>query len=88
MQSDLFAPAPRPVIRGKWPTEQLHDLLTGLIAWNDASPAIQSWAVFYIHEAAVEILALPDKEKRRAALNSLPAHIRPRVEMEARRLFA
>lgn len=87
LQHDLFAPASLPARRGQWPTEQLNNLLTGAIEWEAATHAIQSWAAFYIHEAAVEVLALPDKTARQLALSNIPQKIRHRVEAEALRLW-
>lgn len=70
------------------PSEQLRNLLMGKIAWDDAPVSIRSWAQFEIHKAAREVLSLESKGDRRNALGRIPAHIRPRVEAEARRLWA
>lgn len=86
MQGDLFAPT-TPIKAGKWPSEQLHDLLTGKVQWDHAPPAITSWAAFYIHDAAMQVLAKPDKATRQAALAKITPSIRARVEVEATRLW-
>lgn len=71
----------------KWPSAQLAYLLSGEQAWGDAPEAIRSWAMFYIHDAAKQVLTLP-KEKRRAAMDKLPGTIRPKLEAEVKRLWA
>ena len=86
MQSDLFARA-KPIQQGKLPSAQLAELLNGHIAWDKAAPAIRSWAAFAIHDAACQVLAITGQEKRRIALDKLPAHIRPMVEAEALRVW-
>lgn len=69
----------------QWPTEQLQALLSGETQWNEASPAIRSWAAFFIYRVALSILNMP-KEKRRAAIDRTPASIRPHLEAEIIRL--
>lgn len=86
MQADLFEAA-QAMPRGKWPTEQLHELLSGHIAWDKAAPAIRSWAAFFIHDAARQLVKMPDKEKRRMALGKIPGTIRPHVELEVKRIW-
>lgn len=86
MQFDLFM-ASSGVVPGKWPSEQLNDLLTGKIKWNEAQPAIRSWASFYIYDAAKQLVTMPDKEKRRMALGKIPSAIRPYVEEEVKRIW-
>lgn len=85
MQDDLFAPKEEP--RGQWPSEQLNELLGGKIAWDKASLAIRSWSAFFIYEAACELIAISDKEKRRIALGKIPGTIRHVVEDEVKRLW-
>jgi hypothetical protein len=83
---DAIAPlSPTLVKGGALPLKQLEAYLTG----RDLAPepAIASWSRFYIYDAAKQILALP-KERRVAALQKIPAHIRSMVETEARRLHA
>ena len=67
------------------PSAQLRDLLTGVTDWEDAHPAIRSWAMLTIHGAAKTVLAAP-KPKRRAMINKLPATLRPILEAEIIRL--
>lgn len=86
MQFDLFMAASG-VVPGKWPTEQLNDLLTGKVKWDEAQPAIRSWASFYIYDAAKQLVLMPDKEKRRMALGKIPSAIRPYVKEEVKRIW-
>ena len=67
------------------PSAQLNDLLTGRTAWNDAQPAIRSWAMLTIHGAAQTILAAP-KPRRRSMIDKLPVTLRPILEAEIIRL--
>lgn len=67
------------------PSRKLADYLSGYDA--DPDPSIQSWASFYIYDAAMQIIRLPVKERRRAALEKVPANIRPLVEAEIMRLW-
>lgn len=71
----------------KPPTQQLHDVLEGRVAWGDAPPSIQSWAAFFIYQAADGILKMP-KEKRRSAIDRAPEGLRGFIEEEIKRLFA
>ena len=86
MQFDLFLAASG-VVQGQWPSEQLNDLLTGKVKWDEAQPAIRSWASFYIYDAAKQLVTMPDKEKRRMALGKIPSAIRPYVEEEVKRIW-
>ena len=67
------------------PSVQLRDLLTGVTDWEDAHPAIRSWAMLTIHGAANTILAAP-KPRRRAMIDKLPPSLRPILEAEIIRL--
>ena len=67
------------------PSAQLNDLLTGKVAWEDAQPAIRSWAMLTIHGAANTILAAP-RARRRAMIDKLPPTLRPILEREIIRL--
>ena len=69
------------------PSDQLRDIISGKVAWADASPSIQSWARFHVYQEAVKILSITGQEKRRIELDKLPAHIRPMVEAEALRVW-
>ena len=70
------------------PSEELHDLLTGRVAWDDAQESIRSWARKPIHDAAKVILATQGRGERRNKLGRIPASIRPHVEAEVKRLWA
>ena len=83
MQGDMFR-APEPVKRGPWPSEQLATYLSGQ---GDASVAIKSWASLEIWKAAEQICAMPTLEKRRTALEKIPATIRPMVKDDMRRIW-
>ena len=67
------------------PSAQLNDLLTGKVTWEDAQPAIRSWAMLTIHGAAQTILAAP-KPRRRFMIDKLPVTLRPILEAEIIRL--
>ena len=86
MQFDLFVAASG-VVPGKWPSEQLSDLLTGKVAWDEAQPAIRSWASFHIYDAAKQIVLMPEKTRRLVALERIPESIRPHVEQEVKRIW-
>lgn len=86
MQPDLFS-ATFEAARGKWPTEQLSDLLTGKVKWEEAQPAIRSWASFHIYDAAKQIVLMVDKEQRRMALEKIPEAMRPYVKQEVKRIW-
>lgn len=80
---DLFAQEARPIM----PSAQIAELLSGKITWDDAPSSIRSWAAFYIHDAALQVMRLSSAEKRRTALDKLPDAIRPKVEQEIKRLW-
>lgn len=67
------------------PSAALSRLLRGQVSWQDADPAIRSWATLTIHQAARTILAAP-KPQRRGLLAKLPPTIRPIAEEEIIRL--
>lgn len=67
------------------PSAQLRDLLTGVTDWDNAHPAIRSWAMLTIHGAANTTLAAP-KPRRRAMIDKLPVTLRPILEAEIIRL--
>ena len=69
------------------PTDQINEVLSGKLHYELAQPAIQSACRLQIYEGACAILKMPDKEARRAALDRIPALIRPYVEEEAMRLW-
>lgn len=80
---DLFAQESRPIM----PTAQLAELLSGKTPWDEAPQSIRSWAAFYIHDAALQVMRLSSAEKRRTALGKVPDTIRPKVEQEIQRLW-
>jgi len=69
------------------PSEHLHDLLSGAVSPADTPDAVLSWARLSIYQAACEVLAAPDKDKRRAMLDKIPPSIRPFVEREAKAIW-
>jgi len=86
VHDDLFAPPapPAPVKRGQWPSEQLAKYLNGE---SSGTPAIRSWAQFYVHDAAKQICGMPTIEKRRTALGKIPVTIRLDVQDEIKRIW-
>jgi hypothetical protein len=69
------------------PSVRIKKVLRGEVRLEDEEPAIQSACSFYIHEGATELLAIPDKKKRRQALARIPELIRPHIEKEAWRIY-
>lgn len=69
------------------PSLRIKRVLRGEVPLESEDAAIQSACSFYIHEGATEILAIPDKQKRRRALMKIPELIRPYVEKEAWRIY-
>lgn len=68
------------------PSKRIENILSGKVRMEDEDEAIQSAARFPIYKGAEAILALPTREKRRAALLKIPETVRPYVEAEAIRL--
>ena len=73
--------------RGKRPSDRIRAVLKGKVALEDEDQGIQSVCSKYIFDGAKAILRLPTKEARRAALDRVPALIRPHLEREVMRLF-
>ncbi len=69
------------------PIRQMRRFLTGYGAWEDLSPALQSWSRFFFYQGAVEIIRMETTQERREALEKLPANVRSHVEMEVRRIW-
>lgn len=69
------------------PSEQLRQVLSGQIPMESAPAAIQSWARFEIYRGALQVLGLPTKAARQAALQKVPSSVRPYVEAEVLRLW-
>lgn len=76
----------RDAMKGKFPSQQITELLNGDIAWDDAPASIRSWARLFIHEVAKSVLDLP-REKRRGAIDKAPSQFRPMIEDEIIRLW-
>jgi hypothetical protein len=74
-----------PIWRGRRPSDRIKAVLMGKVALEDEDQGIRSACSKHIYDGAVSVLRLP-KEKRRAALDRLPALIRPHVEQEVIRL--
>lgn len=70
------------------PSHELAEVLSGRMAWGDASESVRSWARLPIYQAARQIMAMDGKGPRRNALGRIPASIRPMVEAEVLRLWA
>lgn len=62
-------------------------LLSGQIAMDDTPAAIQSWSRLFIHNGAISVMRLDNKQERRDALDKIPASIRPYVEAELGRIW-
>ena len=73
--------------RGRRPSDRIKAVLQGKVRLEDEEPGIQSVCSKYIYDGAKAVLAIPDKEKRRRALDRVPALIRPHIEAEALRQF-
>lgn len=71
----------------KKPSEQLADLMMGRVSWADSPSSIRSWAMRFIYDAAVQILAA-EKTKRKDMIGRVPPHMRGMVEAEIKRLWA
>lgn len=61
--------------------------MQGKVDLNEEDASIKSACSFRIYKAAIDILALENKEQRRAALEELPELIRPHVKTEALRIW-
>ena len=83
VQDDLFAATVNK--RGAWPSEQLAAYMKGDGA--ECSPAIRSWARFYIWDAAARICKMPSLEKRRAALAKVLDALREQVKDDMKRIW-
>ncbi len=67
--------------------EWIDDIMAGRLDLQDAPSSIQSFARYFIYEAAVAVCKLESREARVSALDVLPAKIRPHVEAEVKRLW-
>ncbi len=73
--------------RGRRPSDRIKAVLMGKVRLEDEDQGIQSVCRKHIYDGAKSLLAIPDREKRRRALDRLPALIRPHIEAEALRQF-
>lgn len=69
------------------PSSQLNVLLHGRVAWDDAAPAIRSWARLTIYHAADKIAEATTAQARKDMLAKIPASLRPQVKAEAEKLW-
>ena len=69
------------------PSIQLDKLLLNGQDWDEAKPAIQSWARLQIYKAASTICERKERKERLAMLQKIPETIRPKVEAEVIRLW-
>ena len=68
------------------PSEQINQIMSGRSPYEIAQPAIQSACRIQIYQGACEILKL-DQPLRKAALEKLPALIRPYIQEEVVRIW-
>lgn len=73
--------------RGKRPSDRIKAVLMGRVPLEQEDESIQSACSKYIYDGAKSILSIKDKERRRKALDKVPALIRPHIEAEVMRLF-
>jgi len=65
----------------------LHQYLSGALPREQIPAAVLSWSQFFIYQGAREIVLMEAREERLAALEKIPASIRPLVEAEVRELW-
>lgn len=73
--------------RGKRPSDRIKAVLMGRVPLEQEDESIQSVCSKHIYDGAKSILSIKDKERRRKALDKVPALIRPHIEAEVMRLF-
>lgn len=71
---------------GKRPSERIEAVLRGVTPLESEDASIQSACSWYIYEGAYEILRMPTKLARQAALAKIPRLVRPHIEAEIMRL--
>jgi hypothetical protein len=71
---------------GKRPTDRIRAVLQGKVPLESEDQGIQSACSKHIYDGARSVLKLSTKEARRAALDRVPALIRPHLEREILRL--
>lgn len=69
------------------PSDQMLAVLTGRLHHNDAPVAIQSLCSKAYFDAAMQIIAEDDKEKRRKMLTRIPETCRNKVAKEVTKLW-
>jgi len=75
-----------PIWRGRRPSDRINAILRGEVELTSEDAGIQSACSKHIYDGAISILKLSTKEKRRRALDKVPALIRPHLEREVLRL--
>lgn len=70
----------------KRPSERVRAVLQGKVALESEDQGIQSVCSKHIYDGANSVLKLSTREARRAALDRVPALIRPHLEREILRL--
>ena len=73
-------------MNNKRPTTKLNALLRGETSWEDADASIASWAQYFIHQAAEDVLSRPMPE-RKAMIEKMPEHVRHKVKSEVLRIW-
>lgn len=65
----------------------LHQFLTGAMGRDEIPAAVASWSQFFIYQGAREIVLMPTRDERMAALDKIPSKVRPYVEAEVKELW-
>lgn len=73
--------------RHRKPSDIMLDVLEGRLAHDDAPPAIQSLCSKAYFDAAMQLIAIKDREARRNALQRVPESCRSQVKLEVERLW-
>lgn len=69
------------------PSDQMLAVLTGRLAHDDAPAAIQSLCSKAYFDAAMQLIAINDRDARKKALTRIPETCRQNVEQEVVRLW-
>lgn len=69
------------------PTDQMRAVLEGRIAHKDAPAAIQSICRKAYFDAAVQLIAIKDRDARNKALHRVPVGCRDEVRQEVERIW-
>ena len=70
-----------------WTAQDILDVLEGRVAFDDVSPEAQAAAQREFESGAKEVLQLPDKDARRAALATLPPLVKEKMQKEILKLW-